>query len=155
YHGPGVSATISPDGSRVASVAYRRFFDADKEKEKSERVVVVWDSATGERVGEWQVPHAPATEPRFSSDGKSLAVSYGRDKGKSGIAIFDAATGKLQKDLDGHASRPNLIGFTPDSKSILFREGHWEPLVLWDIKNAKELRQWKYLEGPSDWIKER
>ena len=156
YHGPGVSATFSPDGARIASVAREPYSDVtETEREKTERVVVLWDAATGDRVRELQVPHAPAGKPHFSPDGKQLAASYGREDGKAGVAVFDVASGKLATDLGNLSRSPNLVGFSADGKSLLFHEGPRGPLVRRDIKGTKATQKWDRLEGPSEWVKGR
>jgi WD40 repeat protein len=152
-HGPDVSAVLSPDGSRAVSVAHDHLVflrgAVDQQVEADARVVVLWDSATGERLREWRVPHAPASQPHFSPDGKTLAVSYGREDKKAGIVIYDVATGKLQTHLSERSHGVSLLGFTADGKSLLCRDG------LWDIQTAKPVREWKQLERPSEWIKGR
>jgi WD40 repeat protein len=154
HHGPGVSAVISHDGTRIASVSWEGFrYATNKEKAAYERVVVLWDSATGERLRELQVPHAPARTLRFSSDGKRLAVGYGREEDERGIALFDVATGKLQTRIEHSDLR--LVDFSWDGQSLLCHKGFMESLVLWDLENAKQLREWKRLEGPSGWIRGR
>jgi hypothetical protein len=73
YHGPGVTcAVLSPDGQRAASAAevpvYFRHV-VDKQRDAHGRVIILWDTATGERIrdrharggevfgipGEWRV----------------------------------------------------------------------------------------------------
>jgi WD40 repeat protein len=153
HHGPGVSAVISHDGTRIASVSGGGFRYATDEEKDAHECVVLWDAATGERVRELQVPRAPAWAPRFSSDGKRLAVSYGLGKDKSGIALFDVATGKLQTRVE--QSDLSFVGFSWDGQSLLCHKGNSESLVLWDLENAKQLREWKGLKGPSGWIRGR
>lgn len=154
YHGPNASAVISPDGNRIASAGWKGFtYATDEEQSEYERGVVLWDAATGKRVHELQVPHAPAYQPRFSPGGKLLAVGYGRQDDKSGIAVYEVGTGRLRNHVADRAHRPDLVDFSSDGKSLLFGEERGERFVLWDLEAAKPQRQWERLKGQSEWVK--
>ncbi len=156
YHGPGIEcATLSPDGRFVVS-AVRKFRVFDEEKEvESERVIVLWDSNTGERVREILVPHAPIWRVVFSPDSKRLAVSYGRRDNKSGIALFDVETGKLALQVEKNDSSVGLRNFSRDGKSLFLVKGDRDALILWNVANAKQTREWQRPKGPSEWIRGR
>src|SRR5262245_22935972 len=75
YHGPEIEcAVLSPDGSRIASAARsssdRRL--TDKERNAYDSLIVLWDSATGERIRELHAPRRPVWHLAFSPDGKCL-----------------------------------------------------------------------------------
>jgi hypothetical protein len=154
YHGPGVHAVLSSDGSCIASAAADAFrYAAEKDKEAYECVIVLWDSTTGERLRELQVPHAPVYGLVFSPDSKRLAVSYGRHERH--IALFDVGSGKLERHVAERSGTFGLVQFSIDGKSLFLTKGYRESLVLWDLANDKELREWKRLKSPSKWLKDR
>src|SRR5262245_53968535 len=72
YHGPEIqSAVLSPDGSRVASAA--RYSEhntqvSDQERQRYDCAIVVWDTATGERIRELRAPRGPLSHLTFSAD---------------------------------------------------------------------------------------
>lgn len=156
YHGPGVHAVLSPDGSRIASAARESFYYVtDSEREKYERIIVLWDSTTGERIRELQVPHAPVYQLLFSPDGKQLAAEYGQKDGKAGIALFDVESGKLTTHVGERSRSLPLLTFSADGRSLLFQKGYGEPYVWWDLVNAKQLREWKAPEVPAKLLEDR
>lgn len=60
---------------------------------------------------EWKMPF---TSVAFSPDGKTLAAATGRT-----VHLFDIATGKQIKTLEGHELSITSVVFSPDGKSIV------------------------------------
>src|SRR5262245_27168308 len=81
YHGPNIRcAVLSPDGTRAASAAqypgyYRHVSDEDRKK--YDRTIVIWDTATGQRIRELTAPKSLIWDLAFSNDGKHLAAACG------------------------------------------------------------------------------
>ncbi|HTU22387.1 MAG TPA: hypothetical protein VMG10_30385 [Gemmataceae bacterium] len=85
YHGPRIDcAALSPDGRLAASAAeYPRYshgiainYISDKERDAYDPVIILWDTATAERLRELRVPHGVVWQLAFSPDGKQLAAAY-------------------------------------------------------------------------------
>src|ERR1700739_3123199 len=60
YHGPDIQcAVLSPDGRRAASAANYAVYHhvGDKERDVYNRLIVLWDTNTGERLRELHVRH--------------------------------------------------------------------------------------------------
>jgi WD40 repeat protein len=74
----------------------------------------------------------------FSPDGKLLAVGYSRGPGRRReedepwLRIFDVATGKVQKTLEGHASSVLTIAFSPDGR-FLATGSQDTTVLLWEL----------------------
>ncbi len=155
YHGPDVHAVISPDGKRIASVGHQLIYSKlpREDFEKYERMLILWDASTGERLHEIEVPDSPVSQPKFSPDGRFVAVGYGQAIiGSAGIAIYDVATGKIQTNIEQR--KINLVGFSSDGKSLLFSAGGERDLIIsWDIQKAEEARRAKHPEGLADMLK--
>jgi WD40 repeat protein len=95
YHGPWItSAVLSPDGSRIASVASIPSFFRTVPDEKSgvyNRTIVLWDATTGERIREMVAPEGSVvSDLAFSPDGKRLSA-----RTEDHLLSFDVATGRL------------------------------------------------------------
>src|SRR5262245_13294474 len=120
FHGPGVhSAVLSPDGTRVASAAtypiYQQLLPPE-EKCDYERVIVLWDARTGERIRELEAWEGPLRDLAFSPDGKRLAATCGHN-----VFVFEVETGKRFKaiKLNHYARR---LRFSPDGKHLYVQE---------------------------------
>src|SRR5262249_36876331 len=80
------------------------------------------------------------THVRFSPDGKTLA-SGGSDKtflgvrgaNPSAVRLWDVATGKLLRTLEGHQNAITSLSFSPDGKRLA-SSGSWDETIrLWDV----------------------
>jgi WD40 repeat protein len=152
YHGPGITcAVLSPDGRYVASAAafpsYFRYV-TDKDRDPYQRTVVLWESATGERVREFRAPGGPVWHLAFAPDGKRLAAV-----GRFGVALFDVETGLHLRTLGDKRpwGRPQ---FSADGTELRIAEFRGT-LTAWEVSSGKRLRRWDPPVGPSEWVKER
>src|SRR4051812_4870484 len=106
HKGQVLSLAYSPDGRTLASGdAYQ--------------TVRLWDVETGESRALLR-PRRPrartelgVTGLAFHPDGRTLATAGGRD-----LSLWDAASGKEQLRLDGHAGPPRVVTFTPGGTLI-------------------------------------
>jgi RNA polymerase sigma factor (sigma-70 family) len=138
-HGKPIrSLSFSPNNQTLASTAHG---DAKE--------VRLWDVATGKLLHKLEHPPLVGTVS-FSPDGKILASGGGEqgpfkpEGNPSAIRLWDAATGKLLRILEGH-QRPLLTSsFSPDGK-ILASGSFDQTIRLWDVTTGKELRK---LKGP-------
>jgi len=130
-HTDGVcSVTFSPDGKTLAVAEYPG-------------VIRLWQVAEGR---ERLTIKAPAWTPgtvAFSPDGNWLAAGLwtGSKDGVSppgnDVAIWDAATGKLELRLTGHTDGVHAVAFSPDGK-LLVSGGSDGVAKVWDTTSGRE-----------------
>jgi WD40 repeat protein len=142
-HGPGKSVpfiSISPDNRTLASVA-----------EGDDKVVRLWDMASGKQLRRLEHPRA-VLAVSFAPDGMTLASGGGatmqdwpqRKPNPSGVRLWDVATGKLLRTLEGHQQLIVSVAFSADGRMLA--SGSWDGTTrLWDVTAGKESRK---LNGP-------
>ncbi|MGH7174440.1 MAG: WD40 repeat domain-containing protein, partial [Gemmataceae bacterium] len=149
YHGPGVGcAALSPDGKRVASVA--NYWDANsdyvsvKDQKEYNRIIVLWDAVTGERLRELRVLDSLYGVARltFSADGKSLAAAYASYDNTFEVAVFAVETGKLLCRMEHFKKEINAVRVSLDGKQLRVSEQRGS-VSAWDAATGKQLRRWK------------
>src|SRR5262249_3725743 len=138
------SLSFSSDNKTLASMA-----DNDK-------VVRLWDVSSGKLLHKLEHPLAVFTIS-FAPDGKTLASGgsdkkqpvYGLPEGSpSAVRLWDVATGKLLRKLEGHQTCIESLSFSLDGKVLA--SGSWDQTIrLWDITAGKELRKLKGLPASS------
>lgn len=111
----------SPEGDHVA-VAYR------------EGVVAFYSTTSGEAAGESLiVPEVPLALA-YCSGGTQLAV--GTEVGT--VQLFNLADGSLQKSIQAHASRVNVVAAFPGGRTIV-TGGRDLELKLWDSASGESI----------------
>jgi WD40 repeat protein len=81
----------------------------------------------------------------FSPDGKLLAsgtdFDFPRRRGEENpICLWDVATGKQLRRLNGHKDRVYKVAFAPDGKTLASGGGRYDPtLRLWDVEAGTEV----------------
>ncbi len=147
YHGPGIEcAALSPDGRRVASSAsYPDYYHhiTAKERNNYDSVIILWDAASGERLRELRVPHAPTkiADLAFSPDGTRLAAAYGISEEKTGVGVFAVETGELLWPPMDFQRTVTHLQFSADSRQLHLSELDG-PVSAWDAVSGKQLRLW-------------
>jgi WD40 repeat protein len=122
-------AAFSPDGTRVVTAGV----DTGR----------VWEAATGKEIA--QLKERPATCVSFSPDGRRVASTAHED---SRVAVWDAATGMVEQELQTPNAHLFGIAFSPDGKRIAAcgqamagkADNDADPTVrLWDAKTGMEV----------------
>lgn len=123
--------TFSPDGKFLAVAMDGKTIDLiDVEKAESVRT--------------FAHPNA-VFAAAFSADGKLLAAG-GYDSPKYFIRLWDVATGREVRKLNGHAGGVRTVAFTPDG-ATLASGGDDGRLRLWDVATGKETRNLKLADS--------
>jgi WD40 repeat protein/tRNA A-37 threonylcarbamoyl transferase component Bud32 len=133
---PSRDVAFSPDGKRLASVAF-------------DGTLKVWDSASGQELLSVSVltppyPGSPAlvTGVAFSPDGKLLATS----SNDGTVKVWEAATGKERRSLAGSAAPVQGVAFSPDGKLLAAAGGTVNApgeVRLWEVDTGKEVQTLK------------
>ncbi len=82
----------------------------------------------------------------FSPDETQIAVASA-----TGVWIYDAHTGAEIQLLTDHATKPGILAFSPDSKTLA--TGTREKILLWDISSGKLLKSFNRSEGGLESVK--
>jgi WD40 repeat protein len=101
-------------------------------KDKS---VDILNVETGETRQSFQGPEV-VSGVAFSPDGHVLASGF---LGRTTIKLWDFATGKELRSLEGHARAVDTVAFSPDGH-VLASGGLGHTIELWDVVTGKQLR---------------
>jgi WD40 repeat protein len=135
---------FSPDGKTLAACPGRgevlHLWEIDS---GAERKLVAERSSREARTGTWC--HSVAWSP----DGKSLATAL-----ETSVQLWDVASGKAIRKLDGHSDQVESVAWSPDGK-MLASGSHDHMVRLWDVASSKEIGkleqykslQWLYGDG--------
>ena len=83
----------------------------------------------------------------FSPDGRWVAASsgdYDEDTEAASLLVWDAVTGDIHCDLQGHARRTRTVAFSPDGRTALSGSQGTDDagdLILWNVENCSLVRR--------------
>ena len=92
--------------------------------------VCLFELATGRLVRELEMPTNDAGPVAFSADGKLLAIGFGRGRGE--VRLMDLATWETVAVLTDFGSKPHVMTFSADGKSLITGLNDGTALV-WDL----------------------
>jgi WD40 repeat protein/serine/threonine protein kinase/two-component SAPR family response regulator len=137
------AVAFSPDGVRFAAgIGTTRYVaDFDTTSARDTRILL-WDTATGNEVGQLVGHTGPVTTVAFSADGRYL-LSGGFD---SAVYLWEVSSGQLVRRFDGHAGGVMSVAFSPDGHhgASGAQDG---TVIVWDLGSGDALRQFTGHEG--------
>src|SRR5258706_4246571 len=109
--------------------------------------VLLWDTASGQQVGDIKGHGKGVTDVVFSRDGKLLASS-GTD---NTIKIWDIATKRELRTLTGHTANIESMDFSPDGR-LLASASDEGSTFLWDTNTGEHLLTLISLDDGGEWM---
>lgn len=109
--------------------------------------VVLWDTTTGQQIGELKGHGKGVTKVAFSRDGRLLASS-GSD---NTIKLWDVAARKELRTLVGHTANVDSMDFSPDSR-LLASASDDGGTFLWDTNTGEHLLTLISLDDGGEWM---
>jgi WD40 repeat protein len=100
--------------------------------------VVLWDSASKQRLFSLKGPAENVTTIAFSPDGRLLAtggMSGGTES--SQVFLWDLHTRQRRNPLKGHVAGIVEVAFTPDGKTLA--TGGYDTVKLWNVATEQEI----------------
>jgi RNA polymerase sigma factor (sigma-70 family) len=131
---------------RVSSVAFS--LDGKTLASSSlDNTIRLWEAATGKQLRQLDgPPHSAFYAMAVSPDGKTLATgSYGHTVATGNhintVHLWESATGKKIRKLEGHTDTVLTVAFSPDGQKLA--SGDDKTVRLWDVATGKELHVWE------------
>jgi WD40 repeat protein len=133
-HWQGVwSVAFHPEGRHLASGG-------------ADRVVRIWDLETGKEVRALRCS-GPVFGVVYSPDGQRIAA--GESGGNGRIKVWDARTGVLEQELQGHKNSIFGLSFRPDGKRLASASTD-QTAKVWDVEKGQLLFT---LVGHTDYVR--
>jgi WD40 repeat protein len=126
-----INIAFAPSGTTFVSTGM-----APQNGSPTDRLVVLWDAATGQEIREFRGHQFGAEAVAFSADGKFLATG-GRDRT---VRIWDVRTGAEVRKCTGHTDTILAVAFSPDGRQIA-SEGNDSTIRLWDTGTGGEVKR--------------
>ena len=119
------SLAFSPDGKILVSAGW------------VDEAIIVWDVATGNKLGAHRGHKTGVLSVAFSPDGKTLA-SRGRD---NNVILWDVATWSSVRTLEDIEDEEGErgIAFSPDGKILASGGKEVGDVFLWDVKTGQKI----------------
>ncbi|HVS71839.1 MAG TPA: hypothetical protein VHQ47_11345 [Phycisphaerae bacterium] len=124
--GSAYVAALSPDGKTVAS--------ADT---MNESAISLWSIPSRSRIRRLDAFTLSPKALAFSHNGKFLAAARAVSSDKTGIALFDLASGKPVVLALDHDDIINALAFSPDDRTLAAAYQN-AGIVLWDLASSKQ-----------------
>ena len=109
--------------------------------------VVLWDTTTGQQIGELKAHGKGVTQVAFSRDGRLLASS----SSDNSIKIWDVAAQRELRTLTGHTTNVDSIDFSPDGR-LLASASDDGATFLWDANTGEHLLTLISLDDGGEWM---
>jgi WD40 repeat protein len=129
--GAAINVAFAPSGTTFVSAG-----NQGTGNKGAERLVVLWDAATGQEVRQFRGHTAGVEALAYSADGKRL-VTGGLD---TTVRLWDVASGKELRRFTGNTARVLAVACSPDRK-LVASMGHDAWVRVWDADTEKELRR--------------
>jgi len=127
---------VSADGQRVLAGG-------------EDKTMLVWDMNTGDIVHSFESCSGTINGGAFSPDGRYIAGGFGAlseptrgqcPENDLSIHLWDAETGELIRQFEGHSDAVTRVQFSPDGRWLLSGSID-ETLRLWDVETGAEIRR--------------
>ncbi len=112
----------------------------------TDATIRIWNLVDGSELKVLRGHNYSVNSIAFSPDGKLLVSGGGSDFGKPPyddkvVRIWDVATGKLLRTLEGHTSSITCVAFAPDGNHVLSGGGDGDHTIrVWNVHNGQLLR---------------
>jgi WD40 repeat protein len=142
------SVSFSPDGKTIASGSYK--------------TVQLWDAATGKEIRRFKGHTYVVNSVSFNPNGKTIASGSGafeptgpEDIYDNTVRLWNTATGKEIRRLEGHTATVWSVRFSPDGKIVASGSGGIDTsdntVRLWDVSSGKLI--WLFfMRNNGEWL---
>lgn len=147
-----VSVAVSPDGAAIAVVTFSHIHANDPKGSHRAFVIHLWDvKANKERLAirdpekyrgiPGDIGFGVKDVPVFSPDGKVLATTTRQPT----IRLWDVASGKELRKLEGHQDTVSCVAFSPDGRLLASGASGCDPgevdrrILIWDVQTGEKV----------------